>query len=100
MPDRLVSETPSNVQPFCSIIGIAASRIFRDAVIRTSVRSVDSYRVCDLVARVKSSNRSRRTTVRVRRSALRSRLPSRSMIATSVASSSPGDFRATAHRAL
>ena len=55
----LVSATPTSVIPRCSMSGCAASSRARAAASTVSVRSVGSPSVCERVARLKSSNRSR-----------------------------------------
>ena len=88
---RLLRVTPMSVIPRSRIIGIAASSRTLPTARIVSVRAVASQSVCDLVARVKSSNRSRRTTVRQTRWAARSLRASRSTSATRSVSSASGD---------
>ena len=84
---------PSSVRPWRSIAGITAASRPRAVASSAAVSCVGSPSVCERVAREKSSNRSRRITVRQTRCARRSRRARRSTSATSCASSAACDRR-------
>ena len=81
--------SPSSVMPRSWMSGIAASSSSRAVARRRSVSAVASMTVCDRVARVKSPNRSRSTTVRQTRCAPRIRWVSLSISPTITVSSAP-----------
>ena len=91
---------PTRVSPRRSIVGVAAASSPRAVVRITCVSAVARGRVCERVARVKSSKRSRSTTVRPVRPARRIRPVTRSTSATRVASTSACDLGAAPECAL
>ena len=88
---RFATATPTSVTPRCSIVGLAAASKPRAVARIVCVCAVGRSSVCDLVAREKSSKRSRSTTVRPTRRAARSRRVTRSTSPISDASSSSCD---------
>ena len=94
----MVMAYTDDVRP-CSISGHRRGQQPRTAARIVSVWAVARNNVCDLVARVKSLNRSRKITVRPTRRAVRNRRVMRSTRATATASMSPGVFgrRPSAH---
>ena len=83
---RLVTVMPTSVRPRRRIIGMAAARSSRSVWRMGSVAAVASRMLRDRLARVKSANRSRSTTVRPICRLARIRRVTRSTSATSVAS--------------
>ena len=91
---------PMSVMPRRSISGRASASRMRPASSSVTVSAVASGRVCERVAREKSSNRRRSVTVRQTRCAFRRRRASRSTSAIRSASSVSGDRAPSAERPL